>query len=120
MARDVMISGRARNCLRVRRSPDASNLLSHGSLTFMLLFLIILLHLLVPSSALMAQPADLEEQARIIASDLRCPVCQNLSVADSPSELARQMRDLIREQLREGKSPEEIKAYFVSKYGEWV
>lgn len=86
----------------------------------MLLFLIILLHLLVSPSALMAQPADLEEQVRIIASQLRCPVCQNLSVADSPSELARQMRDLIREQISEGKSPEQIKAYFVSKYGEWV
>lgn len=65
-------------------------------------------------------PGDLDEQVRAVAAELRCPVCQNLSVADSPSELAREMRDLIRQQLREGKSPEEVKAYFVSKYGEWV
>ena len=70
--------------------------------------------------ALPAQPVDTEEQVRRIAADLRCPVCQNLSVADSPSELAQQMRGVILEQLKEGKSPEEIRAYFVSKYGEWV
>lgn len=63
---------------------------------------------------------DIEEQLRAIASGLRCPVCQNLSVADSTSELALEMRALIRDQLRAGKRPEEIRAYFVSKYGEWI
>jgi cytochrome c-type biogenesis protein CcmH len=57
---------------------------------------------------------------REIASGLRCPVCQNLSVADSTSDMAREMRALIIDQLREGKRPEEIRAYFVSKYGEWI
>lgn len=71
-------------------------------------------------SLVLARPADLEEQVRTIASELRCVVCQNLSVADSPSELAGQMRAVIREQIEEGKNPAEIKAYFVSKYGEWV
>ena len=55
-----------------------------------------------------------------IASGLRCPVCQNLSVADSTSEMAREMRALIVDELRAGKRPEEIRAYFVSKYGEWI
>ncbi|HEX9443142.1 MAG TPA: cytochrome c-type biogenesis protein CcmH [Candidatus Binatia bacterium] len=67
-----------------------------------------------------AEPPDLEEQTRIIAAELRCPVCQNLSVADSPSELAQQMRALVREQLEQGKSPDEVKKFFVSKYGDWV
>jgi cytochrome c-type biogenesis protein CcmH len=62
----------------------------------------------------------LEEQMRQIASGLRCPVCQNLSVADSPSEMAQEMRALIVDELRAGKRPEEIRAYFVSKYGEWI
>lgn len=62
----------------------------------------------------------LEERVREVARELRCPVCQNLSVADSPSELAQEMRGVIREQLRAGKTPEEIKAYFVSKYGDWI
>ena len=62
----------------------------------------------------------LEDRVRAIASELRCVVCQNLSVADSPAEMAVQMRDIVREQLQAGKTPDEVRAYFVSKYGEWV
>jgi cytochrome c-type biogenesis protein CcmH len=68
-----------------------------------------------------AAPApDLEEQTRAISAELRCVVCQNLSVADSPSEMAQQMRAIVREQVQAGKSPDQIKEFFVSKYGEWV
>lgn len=67
-----------------------------------------------------AAETPVEDQVREIASELRCVVCQNLSVADSPAEMAVQMRSIVREQLNEGKTPEEIKAYFVAKYGEWV
>jgi cytochrome c-type biogenesis protein CcmH len=62
----------------------------------------------------------LEAQTTALASELRCPVCQGNSIQDSPSELAQQMRDLIRDQLREGKTPGEVRAYFVTKYGEWI
>ena len=68
---------------------------------------------------LLAQ-TDLDEQVRAIAAQLRCPVCQNLSVADSPSEMAKQMRQLIRERLAAGERPEEVVAYFTAKYGEWI
>jgi cytochrome c-type biogenesis protein CcmH len=61
-----------------------------------------------------------DEEVHAIASELRCVVCQNLSVADSPSEMARQMRDLIRERLAAGDRPEQVKAYFVQRYGDWV
>ena len=81
---------------------------------------LLLLALLIFPMALQAQPDDLEEQARRIAAELRCPVCQNLSVADSPSEMAQQMRAMIREQLKEGKSSQQIMDYFTSKYGEWI
>jgi len=64
--------------------------------------------------------ASVEDQAHQLAAELRCPVCQNLSVADSPSEMANQMRDLIRERLRNGETPDQIRAYFVSRYGEWI
>ena len=63
---------------------------------------------------------SLEEQTRLLAAELRCPVCQNLSVADSPSEMAIQMRELILEKLKNGESPEQIRGYFVSRYGEWI
>jgi cytochrome c-type biogenesis protein CcmH len=55
-----------------------------------------------------------------IAAELRCVVCQSLSVADSPSETAHQMRGVIRERLAAGETPDQIKAYFVEKYGEWI
>jgi len=72
-------------------------------------------------SPLFAAPApDLEERTRAIASELRCVVCQNLSVADSPSEMAQQMRAIVREQVQAGKTAEQIQDFFVSKYGEWV
>lgn len=64
--------------------------------------------------------ASLEKQVQQIATELRCPVCQGLSVADSPSQMANQMRDLIRERLEAGDSPEAVKAYFVERYGEWI
>jgi cytochrome c-type biogenesis protein CcmH len=67
-------------------------------------------------------PADsvLEARTAAVASQLRCPVCQGLSIQDSPSELSQQMREVVKDQLREGKTPGEVKAYFVSKYGEWI
>ncbi|MBI3075879.1 MAG: cytochrome c-type biogenesis protein CcmH [Deltaproteobacteria bacterium] len=63
---------------------------------------------------------ETEEVVREIAAQLRCPVCQNLSVGDSPSELANQMRQLIRERVQRGETREQVVAYFVSKYGEWI
>jgi cytochrome c-type biogenesis protein CcmH len=76
--------------------------------------------LFLASPTFSATPADLEDRTREIAAELRCVVCQNLSVADSPSEMAQQMRAIVREQLQEGKTPEQVKEFFVSKYGEWV
>ena len=61
-----------------------------------------------------------DEAVTAVASQLRCVVCQNLSVADSPSEMARQMRDLIRERLAQGETPERVIVYFEERYGDWV
>src|SRR5574341_1234390 len=55
-----------------------------------------------------------------VAAQLRCVVCQNLSVADSPSEMASQMRAIVRERLEAGESPAEVIQYFVDRYGEWI
>lgn len=67
-----------------------------------------------------AGDSALEAKTRAVASQLRCPVCQGLSLQDSPSELSQEMRDLVREQLKAGKSPDEVKQYFVNRYGEWI
>src|SRR6185295_20264068 len=61
-----------------------------------------------------------EDQVREVAANLRCVVCQSLSVADSPSETANQMRAIVRERLAAGETPEQVTAYFVEKYGTWI
>jgi cytochrome c-type biogenesis protein CcmH len=61
-----------------------------------------------------------EQQVYDVASELRCVVCQNLSVADSPSEMAGQMRTIVRERLAEGQTPAQVRQYFVERYGDWI
>ena len=84
------------------------------------LFVLYVLLVLFRAPLLAAPAPDIEERTREIASELRCVVCQNLSVADSPSEMAQQMRAIVREQVQAGKTAEQINDFFVSKYGEWV
>jgi len=74
----------------------------------------------VPAEAATApRPVD-EQTVHEIAAQLRCVVCQSLSVADSPSETANQMRGVIRERLAAGDSPAQVRDYFVEKYGPWI
>lgn len=81
-----------------------------------------LLHAQAADAPRLSAAADsaLEARTSAVASQLRCPVCQGLSIQDSPSDLSRSMRAVVRDQLAQGKSPDEVKAYFVSKYGEWI
>ena len=75
-----------------------------------------------PAALRAQQPATHvgEEGVYEIASQLRCVVCQNLSVADSPSEMAQQMRAIIRERLAAGETPDQVVRYFIERYGEWI
>ena len=61
-----------------------------------------------------------EERVARIAAELRCPVCQGLSVNDSPSESARQMRSLIEQRAAEGRTDDEIRDEFRAAYGDWI
>ena len=72
--------------------------------------------------ALAARPAPDTAADRVdrIAADLRCPVCQGLSVRDSPSETARAMRDLVAQRVAEGKSDDAIRDEFRAAYGDWI
>ena len=67
----------------------------------------------------LADPA-LEARARAIAAELRCLVCQNQSIDDSDAPLAKDLRLLLRERLRQGASDAEAKAYIVARYGDFV
>lgn len=73
-----------------------------------------------PSGTSNVAETQLEHDVRDLAAELRCPVCQGLSLQDSPSELSQEMKDVIRTQLAQGRTKDEVRAYFVSKYGEWI
>jgi len=82
--------------------------------------LLALAGLLVVVALRPASAPSREEVARQIAGDLRCPDCQGLSVADSNSGSAVEIRRQIEEQLTAGRSPDEVRQSFVDRYGEWI
>lgn len=61
-----------------------------------------------------------EARLRHLAEMFRCLVCQNQSLADSNAELAADLRNQIREQIRIGASDEQIQTYMVRRYGDFV
>ncbi len=63
---------------------------------------------------------SIDDQTKELAYLLMCPVCQGQSVGESNSNLAQDMRDIIRKQLEAGRSKDEVLAYFVSSYGESI
>ena len=65
-------------------------------------------------------PASQAQQVQQIAAGLHCPICKDLSVADSPAPLAQQMRQEITQELRAGESADQIRAGFVAAYGDTV
>jgi cytochrome c-type biogenesis protein CcmH len=67
----------------------------------------------------LADPAK-EAQAKALMDTIRCLVCQGQSIADSNAELAGDMRSLIRERIQKGEKPEDIRAWLVRRYGNWV
>lgn len=61
-----------------------------------------------------------EARAREIFRDVRCLVCQNESIDDSEADLAHDLRQIVREQVKAGRSEAEIKAFLTDRYGEFV
>lgn len=66
------------------------------------------------------RPETPDERVDRIAAELRCPVCQGLSVNDSPSESAREMRRVVARGVAEGRTDDEIRDQFRSAYGDWI
>lgn len=67
----------------------------------------------------LADPAQ-EARARALFRDVRCLVCQSESIDESDADLAHDLRQLVRQQVAEGRSDSEIRAYLVSRYGQFV
>jgi cytochrome c-type biogenesis protein CcmH/NrfF len=88
--------------------------------------LFMFLSLIAPSAAFAVEPGEmladpkLEARARNIASELRCLVCQNQSIDDSDAPLAKDLRVIVREKLKEGASDAEVRDYIVARYGDFV
>jgi cytochrome c-type biogenesis protein CcmH len=66
------------------------------------------------------QDPKVEARLKALSTELRCLVCQNTTLADSDASLAEDLRNEIRELIREGKTDEEITAYLVERYGDFV
>ena len=89
-----------------------------------LLALIVALMLATPAFAVLPHeqlkdPA-LEARARAISKELRCVVCQNQTIDESDATLAADLRVIVRERLVAGDSDEEVKAWIVARYGDYV
>ncbi len=61
-----------------------------------------------------------EAQARAIMREIRCLVCQNQSIEDSNADLARDLRQIVRERVAAGDDADAVKAYLVARYGDWI
>jgi cytochrome c-type biogenesis protein CcmH len=63
---------------------------------------------------------EIEAEARTVGKSLRCVVCQNQSIEDSGAPLAADMRQLVRERLTAGDTPDEVRAFMTDRYGNFV
>ncbi|KKA44408.1 MULTISPECIES: cytochrome c-type biogenesis protein [unclassified Salinivibrio] len=64
--------------------------------------------------------AEQEARFRALTSELRCPKCQNNSIADSNAELAQDLRQKVHQMLQQGRTDEEIRSFMVARYGNFV
>ena len=69
--------------------------------------------------AVAADPA-FEKRVTRLSEELRCLVCQNQTIADSNAELAVDLRNQVREQMRQGRSDDAIRSYMVERYGDFI
>ncbi len=88
--------------------------------------ILLALTMLLPGAVQAVEPDEvlddprLEQRARDISKGLRCVVCQNESIDASNADLAKDLRVLVRDRLQEGDTNEEVVAYIVARYGEFV
>jgi len=61
-----------------------------------------------------------EAVAREIMKDIRCLQCQNQSIEDSNAGIAKDLRKVVRERIALGDTPDNVRAYLVDRYGDWV
>lgn len=83
----------------------------------------VLISFAAPALAKEAKPVEdpqIEQRMQALTQQLRCLVCQNETLADSRADLAEDLRREIREQMKAGKSDQEIIAFLTQRYGDFV
>jgi cytochrome c-type biogenesis protein CcmH len=98
---------------------DDTNGLWHTLCVLILSLLISLPALAIEPSEILSDPA-LEARARALSRELRCVVCQNESVDDSPAEVAHDIRRAVRQRLVAGDTDRQVLDYMVARYGDYV
>ena len=89
-------------------------------------FLAVFIVLLAWQPAFAVEPGEaladpvLEARARAVSAELRCLVCQNQSIDDSHATLAKDLRLLVRERIKAGDSDEQVQAFLVARYGDFI
>ncbi len=91
-------------------------------LRLLLIMMVLLLPPVATASEAVSAAADvaLEKRVNALAEELRCLVCQNQSIADSHAGLAVDLKNQIRDKLRDGASESEIRKFMVARYGDFV
>jgi cytochrome c-type biogenesis protein CcmH len=86
-------------------------------LRYVLLFSIIATAVITFHAVRAQQPTPSDDEVNAIARQLYCPICENTPLDVCPTDACRDWRELIRQFLTQGKTPNEIKQYFVDHYG---
>ena len=81
---------------------------------------LLLAALTVVAAGLLTQPQREVDRTYELQQRLRCPTCQGVSVAESPSETAAAIRQQVEQQVAAGRSDEEVLGHFSARYGDWV
>lgn len=89
-------------------------------LALYLLLLLSMASVVAAQARPMAEDPVLEERLMNLSRELRCLVCQNETLADSRADLAVDLRNEIREQMKAGKTDQEIIAFLTARYGDFV
>ena len=93
---------------------------------FILIILSFLLFQLITNFSYAVEPEEIlknpkyELRARNISKNVRCMVCQNQSIDESNATLAKDLRILIREKIKEGNKDEEIYKFLTDRYGDFI
>ena len=93
-----------------------------GGRSFILALLFVPMILLSASAVFLEERLDdpeQEERAREISEGIRCLVCQNQSILDSNADLAKDLRQIVRERVALGESNDKVREFLVTRYGDW-